>query len=270
MCQVPLYGPEHLPSSTSEDTFLDRKDFDVGAADSGENPPGEAIEPPAMKNAIGDVVVIRKDEPGFHFGDSPQTGGKMNRTTVEDGRGKMNIEKVAGEEIPGEQQVVFLAVKAAVSPGMAGKMDHSEASPEREEIAFRKRPADFRGLIAKDLAADGFKPAAPAAGSLVGMGSVDVRLFRGMRMDLGPGQPLDGRQVSGVVEVAVRQQNGLDVTGLKIQAAKQALEQNDFTDQPGIDQDRLSLRVDQEVAEPHHATERMDAGRKREGHSEKL
>jgi hypothetical protein len=153
---------------------------------------------------------------------------------------------------------------------MARKMDYPESIPKRKQISLRIRELNGRGLIAQDLAAHGFEPSAPTACARIREGAIDVGLFGRMGVNGGPGQALDGGEISSMVQVAVGQKDGADIGGPELQTAKEPLEQKNLPHQAGVDKDCFSPGIHQEVAESHNAAKGVQARGERNSHQLKM
>ncbi len=97
---------------------------------------GQFFKASAMSHPVRNIIVIGEDQAGVDFEYPVQTGLKILWTTIKNGRGKVNLEKVAGEQIAGKQKIMFFAVESAVAFGMAGKMNNLKASPKWQKRSF--------------------------------------------------------------------------------------------------------------------------------------
>jgi hypothetical protein len=56
----------------------------------------------AVKGSIRDIVMVGENQAWIDLGHSPDAGGKVLGTTVENGRRQVNVEKVTGKKVAGK------------------------------------------------------------------------------------------------------------------------------------------------------------------------
>ena len=127
----------------------------------------------------------------------------------------MDLDEVAREEVPREEQVVPLAVEAAVPLAVARQVDHPQPAPEGKLVAVAEEFVDPGWPVAEGPAARRLQPAAPAGDPLVGVEAVDVGLLGGMAVDRRARPLLERREVAGVVQMTVGEQDAPDRSGAR-------------------------------------------------------
>jgi hypothetical protein len=152
----------------------------------------------------------------------------------------MGAEPIAGHEIAGEEQVEPLAVETAMALRMTGQMDDAQAAPIRKFLIGREGLLDGRGAVAEKPPPDCLEESAEAARARVGESAVNVALLRRMGEDGRAGEFLEPREIAGVIEVAVSEENGLDVGPAEAEPAHDFLQPRNLAHQPGIEQHRLA------------------------------
>src|SRR5215469_1555507 len=123
----------------------------------------------------------------------------------------MDKEAVAGEQVAGEEQVMGGAVEAAMPRGVSRQMDDAKASPVWQLDACIQRLINGGRTVTKQRAATGLQRTADAAGPAVGKIPIDVPLLRRVRHDGSASKPLQLREMSSVVEMAMSEQDRPDV-----------------------------------------------------------
>src|SRR3954452_6668768 len=113
------------------------------------------------------------------------------------------------------------AVKAAVAVRMARQMNHAQPAPEGQLVAFAQGLVDPCRPVAEGPAPHGFHASAPAGGSLVRVGSVDILLLGGMPVDRSARPFLDLGQIPRMVEVAMSEEDSLNGLRAQTQAPHQ-------------------------------------------------
>jgi len=210
--------------------------------------------------AVQKIEVAGEQPAGFELADFFGAASDFFRGAVEDGRGAVRVEEVAGHHVAAKEQIVFGAVKPAMAERVTRQMHDLQSTPERQLLAVGNEFVDFGGMIAKDFPARGLEPAAPAVDALIGIGAIDVLLFVGVGVDFCAGPVFEPREVAGVVEMAVGEQDGFEGLRGEIQAVEQAADEKGFADQAGVDH-RALVAIVQEEAAAHEAADGIQVGR---------
>ena len=122
----------------------------------------------------------------------------------------MGIKKVAGHHVATEQQIMFGTIEAAVTNCVTGEMNHFQPAPKRQVLAVCEEFVNFDRPITEGFASKGFHPPAPPTNALIGIGAVNMGLFAWMRVNLCAAPFFKTGDIPGVVQMAVREQNGLE------------------------------------------------------------
>ena len=84
-----------------------------------------------MQFAIAEVVMAGNYQARRKAAHFFRTGGKQFRYAVQDGRRFVDVEKVAGEQVAAEQQIVLWAVETAMPAGMPTALPRMNGSNRR-------------------------------------------------------------------------------------------------------------------------------------------
>ena len=117
--------------------------------------------------------------------DFPGTRGEVFRNAVQNRRGLVGIEEVAGKHVAAEQKVEFPTEETAVAHGVAGEMNHLQAAPEWQHLSIGQKLVNLRRLIVEHLAPDSLQAPAPTVDALVRKGAVNVPLFSRVGVNFG-------------------------------------------------------------------------------------
>jgi hypothetical protein len=140
-------------------------------------------------------------------------------------------------------------------------MHDPQAAPERQFVAVGHRHVDGRGPShAQHCAAGALHPAAPDARAGIRVGAVDMLLLERMCVDRRAGEISGPDKIAGMVEMAMGEQDRLDGTRLQPEPGEAPADQPRLTDEPGVEQHGVALRLHQKVADAHHAADGVDAG----------
>src|ERR1035438_6415003 len=112
-------------------------------------------------------------------------------------------------------------------------MNHLQPAPKRQVLAIRQEFINLRRTVTQRFSPDGLQPPAPAVDSLIRIVSVNMGLFVGMREDPCPAPVRNPGEIAGVVQMAVREQNGLERLRCQLESSKQPPEVERLAGQPG-------------------------------------
>jgi hypothetical protein len=144
---------------------------------------------------------------------------------------------------------------------VTGQVDDPQPAPERQFVPVRERDVDGGGPTDPQQRTPGaLQPPAPGIGAGVGIGPVDMRLLERMRVDRRAAPGLGPGKVTGVVEMAVGEEDRLDGIRGEPEPCHAPANQPWLTDETGVEQYGMALRVHQQVADAHDAADRVDAG----------
>ena len=139
-----------------------------------------------MPFAAQKIVVARHHparlEPPDFFG----AGGNQFRRAVQDRRWTVDVEKIAGEHVAAEQQIMLCAEKSAVAERVARQMHHLQFAPERQLLTVGQEFINQRGPVPQHSPPDGLEPAAPAIDALVGIRAFNVSCSAGWANTVAP------------------------------------------------------------------------------------
>ncbi len=180
------------------------------AGDSGGYLLNKTLQPSSVQFTVKAIVMIWNYAAWVEFAHALQTDRKFLRATVQKGRREMDAEPIAGEEIAGEEEIEAIAVKGAVSLSVTGKMENAQAAPVGQFHLRREKLVDRRAAIMEGVATGCLHQSAETGGAGVGIVAIDMWLFERMSEDGGARQLLESRQISGVIEMAVGEEDGPD------------------------------------------------------------
>jgi len=163
-----------------------------------------------MQRAVQHIKVLRHDESGIQATNFLGTGSHQSRVTVQDGRRSVNVEKVAGEQVAAEEQIVLGAVKATMPECVTRQMNHAQSTPERKLLAVADELINLSRTIPKDKASRRFQTPAPFGLAGVRVYSIHVCLLGGMTKHPRPSPLLQPGQIARVIKMPVSEQNGFD------------------------------------------------------------
>jgi len=113
----------------------------------------------------------------------------------------------------------------------------AQSGPEWQLVAVRERHVDRRRPAdAQHRAARALQTPAPDVRARVRIRAVDMRLFERMTVDRGAGPCLGPREIAGVIDVAVREQDRLHVMRLEAEVCEPPPDQPRFADETGVEQ----------------------------------
>jgi len=148
----------------------------------------------------------------------------------------MGAVPIAGEKVAGEQEVKALAVKAAMSLGMTGKMDDAQSTPVRQLDLGEKGMIDRNGLVPEKSPPSRLHKSAQAAWPAVRKHAVDMPLLQGMGQYGGACQFLQQGEIACMVEVSVGQKDCLDIRPTQAELTQNVPQAPYFPHQAGVDQ----------------------------------
>src|SRR5215467_2242438 len=140
----------------------------------------------------------------------------------------MDQPAIAGEEVSAEEQIKTRAQEAAMALSVAGQMNHAQAAPVGKFTAVAQMFIDRYSAVTKERAPASFQRSAHSAGATIREGAVDMRLLRGVGQHRSSRQSLDLRQVAGVIEVSVGQQDSADAAPVETDLLERASQQPHF------------------------------------------
>ena len=119
-------------------------------------------------------------------------------------------------------------------------MHHTQAAPIRQLLVTREGLIDGNSPVTEEPPPDRFQKSAEATRAGVGESAVDMTLFGGMREDRRARKLLEPGEIAGVIEVAVGEENRLDILPAQADLAQHVLQPGDFADESGIEQHGLA------------------------------
>lgn len=210
-----------------------------------------------MKFAIQKIVVTRNDqtwrEAAYFFNARRKFGG----ATVQDGPWFVDVEKVTGHHVAAEKKIVLGAVKPAVTPRVARQMDHAQPAPERKLLSVGDEFVNGCRSIPKDKSACRFQPTAPTIDSFVRITAIDVLLLLGMSGYTRASPLLQPREISSVIEMAMREEDRFDGIWFQAEPLHESLDEERFANHPGINH-HARIAVFEQVATAHDATDGVE------------
>src|SRR5580698_285312 len=81
-------------------------------------------ESAAVQVAVQKIEMIRDNPAGLESSNFFGTGAEHFRRAIENGRGLVRMEKVAGHHVAAEQQIMFGTIEATVAHRVTGEMNH--------------------------------------------------------------------------------------------------------------------------------------------------
>ena len=150
------------------------------------------------------VVEVAGDNPARgQLPDFLRTGGEVFRHAVQNRRGPVGVEEVAGKHVAAEEQVEFPAEESAVADSVAGQMNHLQTAPVRQHLSIGQTFINHRGLVVERRATDRLQPPAPAVDALVGKRAVYVLLLGRVGENFRACPAFQPGEIAGMVEMSV-------------------------------------------------------------------
>lgn len=152
----------------------------------------------------------------------------------------MRAVPIAGKEVAGKQQIKTIAVEAAMTAGMTWKMYNLKSTPQRQAGIGHKVLVDGHSSIAEHAPPDRFHYAAYPARSGVRINTIDMGLFQRVGENRSAGQLFDPGEISGVIEMTMREKNGFNVRPGQIELLQDFFQPGHFANQACVDKNRLA------------------------------
>lgn len=118
------------------------------------------------------------------------------------------------KRIAGKEHAFARRQQADVTGGVAGKRDDAQSAPERQFIAVANPNVHARRPVAHQPPPRRFESPAHTRHAVISMRAGDVRLVADRCVDFCAAPVLEFSRVAGVIEVAVREQNRLELAEL--------------------------------------------------------
>lgn len=217
-------------------------------------------ETAAMQITVEKVIVARHDPARRELTDFFRAESEQLGRAVENCRWPVNVEEIAGKHIAAEKQVMPFAEKPAVAECMARQVNHTQAAPEREQLAVSQRRVNRRSAITENRTASKFQSPAPLVHALIRIAAVNVLLLQRMRINLRAGPRFERSEIPGVIKMPVCEKNRLNRLGSQAKTAHEPANQKHFSEQTGINH-YAGIAVFEKEAATHRAADAVKCWR---------
>src|SRR5947209_2172950 len=107
----------------------------------------------------------------------------MLRHAVQNCRWTVDDQKVTGEHVAAEQQIVLRAVKAAVPRRVARQVKHAQSAPERKFLSVAQKFINRARAVAEQKSSAGLQSPTPSRGARVRISPRHVSRLLGVRIN---------------------------------------------------------------------------------------
>jgi len=148
------------------------------------------------------VAVVEQQAARAEFANALEAEREELRTAIEKG-GRIADPEMADDEVAGEQASGGFVKEAAVTFGVSGEMQNTQAAGVIESLAVREFVVGRGGGVLTENAADPFGESAEPGAAFISKGPGEMGAVGGMDVDGRAGTDADFAGVLGVVEVTV-------------------------------------------------------------------
>ena len=155
---------------------------------------------------------------------------------IQNARWCVRPSKLVREKITRKKKPSLTVEKTAMPHGVPGKMNHFEAAPDIDHLAAFEPVINLGNPISENRSPNPFHRLHGLGPTAIPITTCDVLAIKKGRIDLTARKFLKTRDIEGMIEMPVRQENTLDVLEPQPALIQHLPNRGHATDEPAIDQ----------------------------------